>query len=511
MDQGDGHADESEGDGGMPMITIMIVLLGILLGPALVSATSCSRGTDCYADCVRGPATVGAYKNAACQAKFSVGVPVDTALLWVEDFEAPTLHDNVSAGGGAPNYGPPYDATGIPGDRGRNSYWFQTYSNGVNSVIWARNEPTSPTLGAPCTAFDLCVGLRIWHPQNLWNANGQTLPGKVVAVVLKNGEFNAEIGSITPPTGSAGGGSGVFDGQQTWGYRMAAGWGQDGGIIGRKAFAQTRTLGMTMALAYASNIGSANIVDAWKHNEWETVLGGGGGDGLFAFGLSGAGTTPFHFPFYGFMVGDVPGTGWSPTQLANFEADCNTAKNAASLVVGIFNCTSVNFNWTTQSSAYNRATDWPFGTWGCLEAHYQNIGLSNAQWQVYFTGPAGVRKKVIDIQNFNMTWGGANGFATNPPIQSKNGYQALNWNNYYNGNYNGNPPGPLNSTQTTFRYEDNFHIRAGAPVSCAQIGFASTGGGPTPPAAPTGLRFASLAAVFIAAGALIAWLRGVGV
>ena len=86
---------------------------------------------------------------------------------------------------------------------------------------------------------------------------------------------------------------------------------------------------------------------------------------------------------------------------------------------------------------------------------------------------AGVEQTIVDISNMNtlsMVPGGYNGFE---------------FNNYANTNQGG---GPIPSTQTSFRYEDNIHIRAGAPVSCSQIGFGSSIGPSTGPSTPAGVR-----------------------
>ena len=73
-------------------------------------------------------------------------------------------------------------------------------------------------------------------------------------------------------------------------------------------------------------------------------------------------------------------------------------------------------------------------------------------------------------------------------LDNKNGYSNMKWNAYANTNQ-GN--GYIASTALTFRYEDNVHVRNGMPVTCAQIGFTSsggsTGGSTTPPTAPTNL------------------------
>src|SRR5215831_14663511 len=115
---------------------MIFLLLVLLLIPSTAFAASCTPGTDCYADCVNGPSTIGTcptcYKNAACQTKFGVGVPVDANVLMVEDFEPNQYHDDVGLHGGTPFYGPWYDSwngSADTCDRGFNSLWRHRYSN----------------------------------------------------------------------------------------------------------------------------------------------------------------------------------------------------------------------------------------------------------------------------------------------------------------------------------------------------------------------------------------------
>ena len=54
------------------------------------------------------------------------------------------------------------------------------------------------------------------------------------------------------------------------------------------------------------------------------------------------------------------------------------------------------------------------------------------------------------------------------------GYSGFFWNSYSNANQG---QGATPSIATTFRYQDNIHVRNGAPVSCSAIGFDGT----TPP------------------------------
>jgi hypothetical protein len=412
-----------------------LLLVATLAGPA--ETAPCTAGVDCYCD----------------QAKSG-----DPSLLLCEDFEAPSLISSTGVGAGAPYYGPWFDDSGQPGGRGRNSYWTRTYGNGVNSALWSNGQPSSPTFGRSC-AFSLCKN-GAWDATNRWQAN----PFAFLAI-MQDSDFSVEVPSVTRPGGKAGGGTGAFDGKASLAHRIPAG--HTVGIFGTKAFpAPVRTFGVTMAVAYPTNLVASGINNApWKHNEWNTVGGGAGGDGIFLFQNSASFSS--QFPFENWMNFNSAGAS---------QAWCQNSLNAATRRAGQFTCTSVGFLFRADPSVYNRATDWPLGTWGCVRAHYQNMGLANGSIQMWFMGVSGVEKKIIDISNMNMTL-----------MNSKNGYSGFTWNNYANVNQAGS--GKPRTTQTTFRYEDNLHIRAGAPVSCAQIGFnGGASADSVPPANPSGVN-----------------------
>jgi hypothetical protein len=61
-------------------------------------------------------------------------------------------------------------------------------------------------------------------------------------------------------------------------------------------------------------------------------------------------------------------------------------------------------------------------------------------------------------------------------------YDNLSWNAYSNSNQGSAGTGETPTTQTTYRYEDNVHLREGVPVSCAAINFGlGAPGAPLPP------------------------------
>lgn len=430
----------------------------VLIVAGVVEATSCTKGTNCYCDRVQG------------------GDLNDTSILFCEDFEAPTLDcggaDAPScasrASNGGPYWGGPVAHTpsvaSLSNDRGGNSYWARKFLNGVGSVSWVFPAPSAtPTYGVQCNpgGSGICYGTKFWDATDRWQANSSNNVGAVI--LGANTAFNSEVATIAAPTGSAGGGSGVFDGTNSFGFRVPrgnncspadscanvgylsqvlpiGGWGGTGGL--------RRDFGVTAAVAFPNNLITSGVIDAnWKFDEWANTLDT---DGIFMFGFAGEGGT--NFPFYQFTFN-------------RGSANCTTAVSGATVLAGRVACdggTTSNFTWrasqtdTDLTQRYVQSSDWPLGTWGCVQAYYQNMGTSTSHVQMWFTGPAGTQKKIVDF-TANLV-----GFAAD------SGYSGVRWNAYANANQG---QGATATSATTFRYIDNYHIRSGAPVSCAQIGY----------------------------------------
>jgi hypothetical protein len=301
----------------------------------------------------------------------------------------------------------------------------------------------------------------VWDAVNRWGGNAY---GPQLAILTQPSQFSAELSTIRPPTNASGGATGVFDGNASLGYRIAAG--NTHGIAGEARFSATRTIGYTAAIAYPNNSltsgiwGTTSVPGAWKHNEWTTVYNPNSGfDGLFAFYNQAGPRTGI--PFAGFI--------------GSFQDQNYT--NCGSIVAAAGSASCINGNlgiqWNSPAN-YSQPTDWPFGSWGCIRGFIENAGLSNMRMRVWFQGPNMTNERLIIDFTANGT-----------QLDNKNGYGGMKWNAYANTNQG---MGYISTTQLTFRYEDNTHVRAGAPVSCAQIGFTGTSTTDVvPPATPPGL------------------------
>jgi len=390
--------------------------------PNTAEANACTDGVDCYCDRV-GPG----------------GDIEDGSLLFCEDFEAETLHDDTSPGGGAPLYGPWYDDTGQPGLRGNNSYWSKTYGAPASFCGWRDSSP-SPTKGTAC-AYSNCYAGE-WSSGDPWTANAFACID-----IFQDGEFNDEVSALGSGPIKLPDGSGVWDGSQTLGHRIQAGVQND--IIGTKNFTATTEIGITMALAYAANAASSGVWNyPWKHNEFINLRGEQAAHwNLGRTGLGGGGARPYSSVFF------------NATFSSASQPACESARQSAN-IFGQSDCNSITFRWGADPSAYNQAIDFPWGTWACHRAYVSGMGTSNMTMQIWHN----------ETLVFSMT--GFDGTVLRPQ-----GYKAWIWNAYANANQG---LGETPTSETTYRYEDNVHVRAGQPVSCSQIGFGAAPIAPVP-------------------------------
>jgi hypothetical protein len=483
----------------------LLVFLGcsnISPNNALAQGISCTDGTDCYCDCVSNSTKAA---SSACITKWGSNI-YDASLLGCEDFEAITLYGAVGTGtlgmtgpgsgatactpgnqqancyGNTANalHGPWYDITGdstpASPNVGFNSYWYRMY--GSNSgPQWDTGYPVNPIFGGTCTRSDgqpgECSGMSEYcsHAQGVFNgASRDCWRGNQFAAIdiQRHGEHNDDDDASTylAPSNARGGiASGVFDGLQSFAQRVR----NFGSIRVENAKTGTmgwsnpeREIGITMAFAYSDSVETSGVFLApWKHNEWEP-----GDHGAFMFWN--VTTTDEAIPF-------------TQTVWIKDASSCSAAIAGATLRKGYFNCDNpdtmrygAETNTASPRFSYRRSQHWnPLRQWKCVRSHFRNIGDSNFSVRIQLDN--------IDVVDFEGVDGRI--MTANPSsgaTQSVDGFTGFNFNAYSNSVQNGNQVRP------SFRYQDNVHVRRGAPVSCAQIGFGTAAG--TPPNAPSNLR-----------------------
>ena len=457
--------------GGMKMrkdslaaVLSLVALVAVFAAADARAGQTCTDGVDCYCDCGKGTNRGDGFVNAACATK---GVAIDRSVLLCEDFEARTLTENIGVGAGAPFFGPWYDAPGSRSGsgmgRGSNSYWNQTYGPANQGCAWRQGQPANPKLGLTCGG-SVCYADE-WSQGNPWDAN----PNACIDI-MRNGEFDDELPSNTEPT-IPGGGAGVFDGRQIIAHRVPKGDGagpdsaSTGGFHGTTSFGHTVTnFGMTWAMAFPADVASSHVLDSqWKFNE---TAGPGSNNsyegwpvGNYGIGWLTGGETLF--PFAGYIR-------------ASDTAACESLDDNSRALVGQKQCNhGVGLYLGPNPTDYQQARDYPFGTWGCIQAYFYDMNTANAKTKIWFNG-----KLIVDIDGLDSS------------RMVNAGYSSFHWNHYANYNQFAGQA----TTKATYRYEDNMHIREGAPVSCQQIGFTSltapapppVGQDPTPPATTLG-------------------------
>jgi hypothetical protein len=412
------------------LAALALVLAAMLAPQGPAAAADCTDGVDCYCDRAKNPSD-----------------PLyDPNMVMCEDFEAITLYEDTGKGsksnaGGQSIKGPWYDDSGYSGAWGFNSYWTQTYGSTITGCAVRQGQPSSAPVGSAC-AYDTCFA-REWHPTNRWGVNNRSCID-----IQRAGDADAEVSSLADP--------GIHDGKQIFAYRIQSG--HNAGIVGEKKFScgsgDCTEIGVTMAVAYASNVAASKILDApWKHEEWGSN-----------------GKSPW-------MMGNMARTGgtralpYRPVMLTDTipETQCKAIIGAADVRRGDISCSCgggqcVAIGWSADAAYYDQARDWPWGTWGCTRGHIKGLGTTNASVKLYHND-----QLIVDIRNVDSR------------VFKDKKFDYFVWNAYSNANQGlGEGSGPTN--QTTYRYADNFHVRTGPPASCAAIGF--DGSVPPPPPDP---------------------------
>jgi hypothetical protein len=316
-------------------------------------------------------------------------------------------------------------------------------------------QPSPPSVGVTC-AQQLC-GNGAFKPGDPWQANSFAYIG-----ILATGDFDFEVPGLTNPTSTASGSPGAFDGSYVLAHRnlsgVTAGFLGTSGISGEVSWGAARkSFGVTMAAAYASNSEGSGIWGApWKHDEWISDASPDNADALLLFHNGSMRDDRDPFLLFISYCGSTQNCG-PPT--GNM-GDCDTFLPAANVRRGDLSCgVSALLIRAATSGPFKRSRDWPDGSWGCVRGEYTNMGSPNFGMKIWFQGP-GMADEILVIDFDGVD---------DRILQSRDGYRGFIFNTYANANQQ--LPGERPTIETTYRYEDNIHVRAGEPVRCSQIGY----------------------------------------
>lgn len=405
--------------------TLGLAAIALGLVASRAEAASCTFGVDCYCDRVKSTS------NSL----------YDSKLLFCEDWEDPKLYDDSGVGTGSW-----WDHGTFR--RGTNSKWRQKYGPAVHECNFSNGQPASPKRGITCDNPGLSCGVGEYASSaqgkgtaDLWDANSFACVD-----VQRAGDVAAETAGLSLDRDP-------FDGKAHFAYRVTPN--KPAGIVGQGNFPRAVTeLGMTMAVAYPSNLAQAagaavwdgdfiTEVDPWKHEEY--------------------GNRAIHL-FMG-NIGKGVGCPFCPAiaHKTGSPAGCQAILNQAQVLVGSASCNDTQLEI---GSSFDRSTEWPLGHWGCAQGWIRGMGTTSGELKIWFND-----RLIFHIANVNWR----------DLLQDQN-LSFFFWNTYYNGN--AGLPGAVRATSTIFRYNDNVHYREGTPVSCTQIGFNTGNPPPSPLGAP---------------------------
>jgi hypothetical protein len=412
-----------------PFLSV-IVLVSVVL--PFASGATCTDGADCFCD--------------------SVAAPAGSSILMCEDFEDAAYYELV----------PGHWVDNGPGEeRGYDSLWHQKYGP-ANRGMWRDGDPGSnPRVGDTCnvTGGSYCNGLMEYCSEqqgNLVDGNGADCweaNGRGAAIdIMRRGDADAEISSLSDPRYP--GGEGTPGGRQWYAARQHP-VDLEYGIRGGRSLPNPTSIGITQLYAFPENTPTSGILGAaLKFNEF----GPRDSQALIGFASSPPGLQP-HFPYQGFIT---PSSGCSQSIVDGLTPGLETGT-----LMGVFKC-DTRFRWHGEDSGverYNQALDWPFGTWGCYRSRVSGLDTNNVCVTQWF-GNGSDEKVVIDFCGLDGT-----------RLETSNGITGMSWNFYSNSISGGG------GVETAYRYEDNFVITDGEPVSCDAL-FENATPATSPPTAP---------------------------
>lgn len=378
-------------------------------------------------------------------------ITTSSPLLLCQDWESTSFYEDTTSSWRR--------GDGSPHDRGRLSLWTTYYGNGDGNLF--NSSDGVPYLGTQCGyGGSGCQG----NPEYCSAAQG-ALTGAGVADcwgpnansksridIQRSGDYAAEVVTLSL-AGGIGASSNVLAGNQHLAHRIGPGssagilgtaWlktgNNSGGAGSSSNYTAVTEVGITMALAYSSNLGTEAktvINGPWKHNEWANSSQSY--QEHWNLGNTGCGDVT-DFPYRPFM--------WTVSQSA-----CNTALSNSSRTVGNFDCSDAPALRMCPGLAFDQATHFPFGTVACHQAHIKGLGTSSMSIEIKHAGTTVIK----------MT-----GFDAASALRNST-YSNFVWNAYSNINEDGD--GTANDTVVTqYRYEDNIVVVNGPPEPCSAIG-----------------------------------------
>lgn len=364
------------------------------------------------------------------------------------DFEQAPLYDGSGLGNGPPEFGPAYDPTGSSATYGRgfNSAWVQLYGNGASGCIRQNGEPANPRVGGSCDTSNLegqpCRETLEWCSQaqgdlvdglgaDCWQANDSACID-----IYRAGEWDEELpslGELDPP-----------DGRAALALRNSPAAGENAGFSMTTPFERSTQVGITMITGISSNaFDSGSVAEApWKFEEWRDSTA----SAIFPMGATHGACSDDLKPFCPIIFRD-------PSQISN--GTCAADIAGATNTVGAVTCTGAGdgttFRWIPGN--FDRASDFALDAAHCVRGYISGIGSTNMSMKVWLDGDSETNV-VIDVSGVDGT-----------RVLDADGWSFFGFDNYANYKTGHSIPSAVR------RMYDNVHIRAGEPVSCAQVGF----------------------------------------
>ncbi len=332
-------------------------------------------------------------------------------------------------------------------------------------------------------AYDI-AGVNVeWNKIENYGADTAASCGAAAGEAVEGTATNACFNIVTEATCDVVGQTDcVLDGNQSLGAKYEQG--QTYAIFGKKSFSPAMAdFGITNVIKFSANF-DKGASGGFKHTEWNYwVQSFHWGQDVSShwdrvyWKSSGGGTTnpvnDFNWETKIFFV---------PTQI-------NDVRTATVNKGYIFSTNAGTINWRPWGEEFPGGSfNWPQDTWACLRTKFTGMGTATATLQQWWQQENHASETlIIDISNLDLS-----------PSGEELRLNAIAFNNYFNGSQGTdsfacgygsltNMPCTYENPSLTraYRYEDNYVVTNGDPVSCADVRFYGSAATPTPSGTPT--------------------------